>query len=177
MITMTQATMSDLDDLIALLEARRDWLHNQGIDQWSTRKNWRSPMADAIARGDTWVARQDGRIVGTLTLTSTADPDFWSPEESIDHAIYINKMATALTAKGQGLGAAILTWARQWATDHGYDYVRWDAWRTNEQLIAYYRSLGATWIRTVNAPHRQSGALFQIGTLTPSNTIITAERP
>lgn len=173
MITMVQAAKSDLDDVIALLSTRREWLHAQGLDQWSTRRDWTSPMAAAINRGDTWVTHQDDRIVGTLTLNPTADPDFWTPTESTDRAVYITKMATALTAKGHGLGAAMLMWVRQWAADQGYDYVRWDAWRTNTQLIAYYQSLGATWVRTVTAPHRQSGALFQINALTPSNTIIT----
>ena len=173
MITMTQATKADLNGLMGLLEARRDWLHAQGLDQWSTRKDWTSPMATAIDRGDTWVTHQGDRIVGTLTLSPIADPDFWTPTESTDRAVYITKMATALTVKGHGLGAAMLTWARQWAADQNYDYVRWDAWRTNTQLIAYYRSLGATWVRTMEVPHRQSGALFQINALTPSNTIIT----
>jgi hypothetical protein len=41
-------------------------------------------------------------------------------------------------------------------------YLRWDVWRTNVQLQAYYQSLGATLVRTVEAAGIPSGALFQM---------------
>jgi hypothetical protein len=42
--------------------------------------------------------------------------------------------------------------------------LRLDAWRTNEALHAYYRKAGFQHVRTVEYPHRGSGALFQRAT-------------
>ena len=64
--------------------------------------------------------------------------------------------------KRQGLGSLVLSWAQDWAARSGFDSLRWDVWRTNEQLQDYYRSIGGRYIRAVHAAHRWLGALFQI---------------
>jgi hypothetical protein len=56
----------------------------------------------------------------------------------------------------------MLSWAQDWAARSGFDSLRWDVWRTNDELQGYYRSLGGHYLRTVPAAHRWSGALFQI---------------
>jgi len=64
--------------------------------------------------------------------------------------------------RGESLGRLMLTWAQDWAARSDFDLLRWDVWRTNEQLQDYYRSIGGEYIRTVHLAHRWSGALFQI---------------
>lgn len=56
----------------------------------------------------------------------------------------------------------MLSWAQDWAVQLDFDSLRWDVWRTNEQLQDFYRSVGGRHIRTVPAAGRWSGALFQI---------------
>ncbi|HEX5881190.1 MAG TPA: GNAT family N-acetyltransferase [Actinomycetota bacterium] len=62
---------------------------------------------------------------------------------------------------GQGLGAELLDWAGTKAADEGADWLRVDAWTTNEHLQHYYLRQGFTYVRTVVLPHNPSGALFQ----------------
>ncbi len=68
-------------------------------------------------------------------------------------------MITVHAARGQSLGAALLDWAAGRATEAGR--LRLDAWKTNAALHTYYTSLGFTHLRTVDLPHRRSGALFE----------------
>jgi hypothetical protein len=55
-----------------------------------------------------------------------------------------------------------LAWARQLAWDNGAQWVRLDAWRSNDKLHAYYRDRGWQEIRSVEQPWRSSGMLYQL---------------
>lgn len=161
---MHRADATDLPKVMALLEERMRWLRERGSEQWNTGRNFEARIVDAIGRRDTWLLRDDGASIATLTLTSEGDPDFWTPEELSEPALYLGKMASAVCRSGEGLGSLMLSWAQDWAARSGFDSLRWDVWRTNEQLQDYYRSVGGRYIRTVQAAHRWSGALFQIPT-------------
>lgn len=159
---MHRACLADLPEVMALLGERRGWLHERGSDQWNTGRAFETRMANAVGRRNTWLLRDSGISVATLTITSEGDPDFWTPGEQSEPALYLGKMASAVCRSGEGLGSLMLSWAQDWAARSGFGLLRWDVWRTNEQLQDYYRSIGGRYIRTVHAAHRQSGALFQI---------------
>lgn len=129
---------------------------------WNTGRDFETGIIDSIDRRHTWLLRDGNDFIGTLTLAPEGDPDFWTPEELKGRALYIGKMASAVRRRGEGLGRLMLLWAQDWTARSGCDLLRWDVWRTNEQLQNYYRSIGGQYIRTVHPAHRWSGALFQI---------------
>ncbi|MBV8540296.1 MAG: GNAT family N-acetyltransferase [Pseudonocardiales bacterium] len=159
---MHRADAADLPEVMALLDERMRWLRERGNEQWNTGRNFETRIVDAIGRRDTWLLRDDGSSIATLTLTSEGDPDFWTPEELKEPALYLGKMASAVRRRGEGLGSLMVSWAQDWAARSDFGLLRWDVWRTNERLQDYYRSVGGRYIRTVQVAHRWSGALFQI---------------
>jgi hypothetical protein len=159
---MHRAGTAELPEVMALLNERIRWLRQRGSDQWNTGRDFEACIVDAIGQRNTWLLRDDGTPVATLTLTSEGDPDFWTPEELREPALYLGKMASTVHRSGEGLGSLMLSWAQDRAARTGFDTLRWDVWRTNKQLQDYYRSLGGQYLRTVPATHRWSGALFQI---------------
>lgn len=158
---MRRAAAEDLPAVMSLLDARTQWLRARDTDQWSTRA-FQPVMEGAIERGETWLLCEDGQAVATLTMNTTADPDFWTHDEQTTPAFYLSKLATSLDHKGRGLGALLIDWAAGYACEHGILWLRWDVWRTNVELQNYYRSIGATPLRVVNIPGRYSGALFEL---------------
>ncbi|MBV9014005.1 MAG: GNAT family N-acetyltransferase [Pseudonocardiales bacterium] len=159
---MDRADIGDLSEVMALLDERTRWLRERGHDQWNTGRDPKAYIINAIGRRNTWLLRDNGTSLATLTLTSQGDPDFWTLEELRQPALYLGKMASTVRRSGEGLGSLMLAWAQDLAARTGFDYLRWDVWRTNKQLQDYYRSLGGRYIRTVPAAHRWSGALFHI---------------
>jgi len=159
---MHQAGPADLEDVMGLLNQRIRWLRQRGSEQWNRGRDFRTKAAESIDRRNTWLLRDGDASIGTLTLTPEGDPDFWTPDELRDPALYVGKMASTVRRRGEGLGSLMLSWAQDWAARSGFDLLRWDVWRTNEQLQDYYRSIGGQYIRTVHPAHRWSGALFQI---------------
>jgi GNAT superfamily N-acetyltransferase len=159
---MHRASTTDLPEVMALLDERTRWLRGRGSEQWNTGRNFETGIVDSISRRNTWLLRDDGASIATLTLTSDGDPDFWTPEELREPALYLGKMASAVRRSGEGLGSLMLSWAQDWTARSGFDSLRWDVWRTNEQLQNYYRSVGGRYVRTVHVAGRWSGALFEI---------------
>lgn len=159
---MHRAGPADLDEVMALLNERIRWLHERGSEQWNTGRDFKASIADSVDRRNTWLLRDGDAFIGTLTVSSVGDPDFWTPEELKDPALYVGKMASPVRRRGEGLGRLMLLWAQDWAARSGFELLRWDVWRTNKQLQEYYRSIGGQYLRTVHPAHRWSGALFQI---------------
>lgn len=159
---MHPAAPEELPDVMTLIDERRRWLRERGIDQWNVGREFKTRMANAIDRHEVWLLRDDGAPLATLTMTPKGDPDFWTSDELQEPALYLGKMATTVERGGQGLGALLLSWARDRAARCGFNVLRWDVWKTNTNLLRYYCSAGARHIRTVDVPGRWSGALFEL---------------
>lgn len=159
---MARAQSNDLADVMSLLNQRIEWLRDIGSDQWNTGRTFENRMINAIHRRETWVLREEDEAIATLSLSPVGDPDFWTPEELKEHALYLGKMATSLDRRGEKLGQLMLSWAQDWAAKEGANFVRWDVWRTNRNLQKYYLSIGARYVRTENVADRWSGALFEV---------------
>jgi len=163
-----RARPEDLDRLCELLFQAVEWLAAKGVDQWhdmvtsaGVTDRARRRYAQAIAAGTCYVIRSNDQIVGTFILDTYADPEFWTDPTSPFDALYVHRMIVARDAAGSNLGAHMLEWASQEARRQGRDYLRLDAWSTNERLHRYYRELGLEQVRTLRLSHRGSGALFE----------------
>jgi GNAT superfamily N-acetyltransferase len=164
-----RATPVNIEVVMALLDQRIAWLREHGSDQWSTRE-FRPRMITSIREGHTWLmyerttgpAAAASTPVATITASPVGDRDFWTPQELRHPTLYLSKLATALNRRGHGLGALLIDWARDHGARTGHLVARWDVWRTNHQLQAYYRRMPhVRYLRTVNVPGRYSGALFE----------------
>src|SRR3954468_3816417 len=161
-MTARQAKADEFDVVMSLLEESIRWLRVKGLDQWSTWEKWRTKMAPSLEGGDVWFLCDGGDLIGTVTVELRGDPDFWTPEELAESAAYVSKLAVRRDRAGHELAALLLDWASDNAYRRGCTWLRLDAWKTNEQLQAYYRDRGWTYLRTSDNPERHSGALFQI---------------
>ncbi len=152
------------DDLGAVLDLFREatsWLADKGVDQWQWEPRAKQVRGD-IEQGNVFVGEDDsGRIIATVTVDTFADPDFWGPDDDPDSALYVHRMIVARDHAGEGLGDELTNWVEQFAGALGYDHVRLDCYRSNTGLHRYYKAHGWSHVRTVHAPWRPSGALFQ----------------
>lgn len=170
------ARQSDLGALLALFEARVDWLVNRHrSDQWSSVGKWRDKIRRNIDIGATRVLCYEGvdnDIAGTVTLSWRGDPTFWGPQVTgeTQRALYLAKLATDPRRAGGHLGALLLDWATDFAYRRCLRQVRLDAWKTAPGLHRYYRDQGWTYLGNVEEPGRMSGSLF---TRTPREIDLT----
>ena len=168
-ITITPAQPGD-EPIVRDLQADAvGWLAEKGSDQWqpaamlarnASRPEGRN-LRDEIRRGEVYIVKQDGAVVGTVSLDDYADPEFWTEDDEPKSALYVHRMIVSREAAGHGLGAVMLDWAAGQAAHAGKRWLRLDAWRTNTALHDYYRRQGFDDVRVIDLPWRGSGALFQ----------------
>ena len=144
-ITIEQAQPSDLDTVLEILEEAAGWLISRGIDQWQPglfRKVRRQSIADQVSRGEVYLAKRDGQVVGTLTL-QWADKMFWGNVP--DDAGYLHRLAIRRVYAGMELGRQLLQWAEGKVASAGRDYLRLDCMAENQALRQYYEQAGFTY--------------------------------
>jgi GNAT superfamily N-acetyltransferase len=159
-ITVRPARADELDTVAELWDEASRWLGSRGIDQWQYPPR-RETIAHNIAAGECWLVEEEGRVIGTITVDDCADEEFWRPEDDPDDALYLHRMVTIREVAGREIGSALLDWASRRAASLGKQWVRLDAWRSNRELQRYYMDRRFQYVRTMDLPHRRSGALFQ----------------
>lgn len=161
-VTIRPAVPGEEAQLASMWMEASDWLKRQGIDQWQYPPNMATIHRD-VATGTAYLVRKNGETVGTITINEYADPEFWNSGDSPDNALYGHRMIVRQHARGQRIGNSLIDWACRKTSAADREWLRLDAWKTNQRLAQYYRELGFSHLRTVDLPHRRSGALFQRG--------------
>lgn len=155
------ALTDDLPAIARLLDEAGAWLRSQAItDQWPEQFVL-ADLAQRIELGELHIAYQDTTPVGTFALDHHADPDFWHDDSNGTRACYLDRLAVTRSHAGRGLGALLIDHAANLAAHQDRLWLRLDCAKHNTRLHAYYRLLGFEHVRTVDLPHRKSGALFQ----------------
>ncbi|WP_329091708.1 MULTISPECIES: GNAT family N-acetyltransferase [unclassified Streptosporangium] len=162
--TLRRATDGDLDGVLALLAETAGWLNGRGVRQWPADGFPAGRITPLIDEGVLYLLdRADGQSgpVATLALDGHADPEFWDRGDDPGSALYVHKLAVARDHAGTGLGEALLDWAGLRVLSLGKRWLRLDCSKDNQRLQDYYRGQRFAHLRTVDLPHRASGALFQ----------------
>lgn len=154
-----QATTDDLDRVVELLHHAYDWLVAQGItDQWPGPF---PPQAiqELLRRGEVYVASSGDAVIATFTLSYQPDRELW--DDPPDHAGYIRRLVVDREHAGREVGGQLLDHASKLVAAADRLWLRLDCAMHNARLHGYYRAHGFAHLRTIDLPHRQSGALFQ----------------
>lgn len=120
-----------------------------------------------IEAGTVFMLRDGHTTAGTITLTPDAEAGLWTNDELTEPSMFVNKLTVAREYAGQDLGGRLLDWAGDRARRAGAQWLRLDAWTTNEALQRYYLAHGFSHVRTVregiavNGGPRVSGWLAQ----------------
>ena len=139
-IQVVQAEPSDLNTVLDILQETVQWLASKGLDQWQWPDQFpRHRTAQAIERGEVYIARLEGQPIATLALL-WADPNIWG--DVTDEAGYVHRLAVRRSFAGHGIGLYLLHWAESMVAAAGKTYLRLDCMVENEALCAYYERAG-----------------------------------
>lgn len=169
-LSLRRAEPADLPGVLTLLSDTAEWLYAQGVRQWPRGGFGPERIEPLIEERVLFLLDDELRYldpdesappVATIALDDHADPEFWTSADDPGSALYIHKLAVARPWSGSGLGDALLDWAGASAHAAGLPRLRLDCAKGNFRLQDYYRRRGFRHVRTVDLPHRSSGALFQ----------------
>jgi ribosomal protein S18 acetylase RimI-like enzyme len=160
-LTLRKAGPADLGAALALLAEAAEWLYQRGVRQWPRGGFGAERIEPLIEEGVLYLVGDGAAKVAVIAVDGHADPEFWSPADDPHAALYVHKLAVSRTQAGRGVGDALLDWAGLAARAAGRRWLRLDCAKGNPGLQNYYRARSFTHLRTVDLPHRASGALFQ----------------
>jgi GNAT superfamily N-acetyltransferase len=130
---------------LALLDGAAQWLVERGrTGQWGTEQQSTSPWRLAQSRqwvssGGFYLAWIDDEPVGALAVGKAPAH---LPQAS-DPELYVNLLVTARRHAGEGIGAAMLDYARDLAWAQGARLLRLDCYAGDDRaLVAYYEKQG-----------------------------------
>jgi ribosomal protein S18 acetylase RimI-like enzyme len=123
-------------------------------------------IAKEIAEQRHYKMLADGKIVATFCIT-LSDPLIWKDSASTP-AVYIHRIATSQSFRGNNLLKHIIDWARKFVKVNKLSYIRLDTGHGNDRLINYYISNGFTLIGstsidyTPDLPEHYKDGLFAL---------------
>jgi GNAT superfamily N-acetyltransferase len=138
-VVVAEARPEEVEMVLEILNEAADWLQAKGIDQWQTRYFTRSLILEQTGRGEVYLARLDGNVVGTITL-QWSDPLWW--EDAPPDAGYFHRLAIKREYAAKGLGRALVRWAESRARASGKKYLRLNCMFENPRIRRYYEDLG-----------------------------------
>lgn len=75
-INIRLTTLADCTAVMSLFDAARRTMAGLGIDQWQNGYPFLSDIEADIAAGESYVATENGRIIGTFMLMKRAEPTY-----------------------------------------------------------------------------------------------------
>ncbi|MCI8367345.1 MAG: GNAT family N-acetyltransferase [Eggerthellaceae bacterium] len=124
----------EIDRVMEILTDGREALAELGIDQWQQGYPHREAIEADVAWGESYVAEQDGRLLGTCMVTFRGDPNYdeidgkWLTESVASEPRYaaIHRVAVAADARGLGVAKFLMASAEALARETDCESVRVD---------------------------------------------------
>ena len=137
-----QATQSDLEVAISILLEANEWTVRAGATMWRSSEISAEKIRHLIESGSLHLVMLGGEVVGTISY-EVEDPIYY-PEITDGSTAFVHLLAVRRAFGGQGVGKAMIAWAREKAMGEGKTYLRLDCVAARRRLCAFYESLGFT---------------------------------
>jgi GNAT superfamily N-acetyltransferase len=160
-IEIQLATLSQLEQVVAIIHQNSKWLKSKGINQWSESFPVARLEAE-LSKGELFVVLDQSRkIIGTLSL-SKVRPEHW-PDSKDRPAIYLSRLAILREYAGLNLGVRIIGRAREYSRQQNVDLLRLKCDKTNPFLSKFYLRCGFKCVGEYYfSPWRMTFSLFEI---------------
>jgi ribosomal protein S18 acetylase RimI-like enzyme len=135
---ITNCTLADADSILALYDAAINLQTQKNTVVWPVFKKTFIEME--IEEGRQWKLVIGGEIACNWAITFN-DKEIWAERDKND-SIYIHRIATNPSFRGNRFIDDIVDWARTYAQSKDKQYIRLDTLGNNTRLIQHYMSAG-----------------------------------
>ena len=164
---IVNSTIHDIDRIFELYDLATAYQKQVAKKHWQGFE--RTLVEREISEQRQWKILVNDQIA-CVFMTAFNDPFIWK-ERDTDPSIYIHRIATDPSFRGQHFVKHIVAWARTYAQANQLQFIRLDTGSGNEKINNYYTSCGFTYLGIAEpgiAPdlpaHYQNGSfsLFEI---------------
>ncbi len=141
-MTIQNTTTSDLQDVFHLYKHATELQNQKSVVPWPNFEQ--NLIQEEIQKGHQWKITIKNEIACVWSIPFE-DPLIWK-EKNQDPSIYIHRIATNPTYKGNNYVKKILLWAKEYATQNEKAFIRMDTVGENQGLIKHYEKCGFKFI-------------------------------
>ena len=142
-MNIVNCTLGDIDEIFRLYRIASEYQKTKkGVVVWPEFE--RDLVETEIIENRQWKLLIEDKIA-CLWAIAFNDPQIWG-ERNSDPAIYIHRIATHPSARGNNYVATILAWAKDYAKSKNKRFIRLDTLGHNVRLIEHYTRVGFTFL-------------------------------
>lgn len=131
--------MQDIDEIFRLYKIASDFQKaKKEVTIWPEFD--RALIESEIRDNRQWKISMDGEVACVWAITFS-DDQIWE-NSGKDAAVYIHRIATNPNFRGNNFVTKIVEWSKEYAKQHGKDFVRLDTTGNNKKLIQHYMHSG-----------------------------------
>lgn len=146
--------ITDVVEILSLYEAARNLQIQREMVVWPTFEN--SFIENEINENRQWKILE-GNLIACNWAITFEDKEIWGEKDKND-AVYIHRICTNPTLRGNRYIEKIVEWSKRYAGPQGKRFIRLDTLGNNTKLIEHYTSAGFDFLGmvkltdTVNLP-------------------------
>lgn len=135
---ITHSTPADIPAIMLIYQQAIDYQIAKGYNIWPLFDI--SVINTEIEEQRRWHISVNNHIAAVFSVAYT-DPIIWNGYKDLP-AVYLHKIATHTSFKGNNFITHIVEWARIHAQQKNKQFIRMDTWADNERLTNYYITAG-----------------------------------
>lgn len=134
----------ELERVMKIIEEGREFLKEQGVNQWQHGSPSRDVIINDINAGISYIYEKSGELVATAMLTTLDEdyenyPTFWSENSSY---LAIHRLATSKQFRNQGIAREFLEAIYLFAKSQNIKYLRIDTHLDNKIMRKFLSGFG-----------------------------------
>ena len=134
----------ELEFVMMIIEEGREFLKEQGVNQWQHGSPSRDVIINDINAGISYIYEKSGELVATAMLTTLDEdyenyPTFWSENSSY---LAIHRLATSKQFRNQGIAREFLEAIYLFAKSQNIKYLRIDTHLDNKIMRKFLSGFG-----------------------------------
>ena len=144
MFFFEKAQDGDKDEVMQLLNAAKENMKENGLDQWDEIYPAISDVAKDIKEGTLTLVKQGGKLVAVYTLNKHQDAayKFGDFKDNSDNFIVLHRLCVKPEYRAMGIAARTLRHIDEEALKEGFSSIRLDVFTKNPRAVKLYESAG-----------------------------------
>lgn len=139
-----RAKILEIPEILAITKAGAENMVRRGIFQWNEHYPSKKVFEKDIERADLYVLETDGRIMGTIVISTYMDEEYshvdWLTPAKDN--IYIHRLAVHPDFQGKGFARKLMDFAENYALEKGCPSIRLDTFSQNLRNQRFYEARG-----------------------------------
>ena len=142
MIGCRRGTPGDLDTVCAMIEAAKERMRSQGIDQWDESYPTREDLERDINENTLYIALEDGEPAAVYVINEECEPEYLECRWEYDKACVLHRFCVSPGRQNRGVGKQVLEMIEDRLSGMGYGSVRLDVFSENPYALRLYEKNG-----------------------------------